>query len=683
MRAWWWLFLAACGGVSDEKDATETDETDPPTLADGPTATTCDGTGQPCLVAAMTPAMKARLEALSDAAWDALAAGTPAEDVAAGLRAEPDVVGAVSGGHSVRFRVQGSVVAWVLGPAATRDGGPVAGIAPANLTSPVVGGGEDEKVVRVLEPYAYEFAPYDDLSVVAPRFSDTPDYEGGVQTYENTSAEQQVEPAAFSDWAGLEVVHLSTHGDMICDDEEAGVGCETLILAGRLQDGVSLHTPEDGGEPFVTIERGVRVGGFTGANFARKYPDLSDTALFFSACRSFRASDLADAVREAGGQYFGWTDYVQSSYAQRAAARFYTETLTYGRRSGDAYQALVADGLHVNDHVDEKGIRRTAVLRGTHELAGEGLRLRDVVRVTDRKGAIRKDDVTLAVLTEQGDGEPDIVRLNVKVWGAEPDEVAVWKVRFQWDGVDVDGELTLARDATPSGEYQWLLKGEVELPFDTDPYAPYTLRAIVDLPEGGTSEHELTAYVGTPELHLAIDFQMVGQGVNAHQIAEGQAGLEYDDATGTWGGDGSIDWVQYEPYLSTLPQGCSIVSNPVGGEIQVPALTLPGEDWQVGVAPEGLDFFFSALFGDNTLRCGGVRVPADDYLMVGTFLANRSDDGTYQEAEGVFRVDDLEAGEGEIVGRKVWERTRIEGDGAATITERTELWIEVPSLRPR
>jgi hypothetical protein len=468
-----------------------------------PTALECEVEGYPCSLADVPLEILERSDVLADEVLAMLGRGASSADAAAWLDEQQGMAEVEWDELAMRFRLDGGRGIWILrrGALGTRS---VAG--PASARTPpvrppgpvfdhVVGEGEDKKAL-VLSPFLWEFGDSDEGPVLAQILDGTRGYASGVTFQANTSATAtDVSVADFKGWQGYDVVHLSTHGTRICDEER----CRAMILVSPLESALpegpgskaeKVRSLTDTGLGVAKVETTNEEVGIDylllAADFFRsEYPSgLDDALIFFSACESFgsQATDLADALRGSTSVFLGWDEAVNTGDALVAAVTLYHELSDRGYPVEVAYDNLGAL------QTDQNGAR---LVLGKRQAGGD-LRIRDVVYLLHPEtGQILAPADDIAIVGTQQDGEPDAAPYRVRVDGVQPEFAAQTMLHVSVDGVVVDPQPLSAGER--NDEDQWELTGVVTLPYDLEAQMKVPFRAWVDLNSGGQSDHETSA----------------------------------------------------------------------------------------------------------------------------------------------------------------------------------------------
>jgi hypothetical protein len=659
---WWWLGLGmlACRSGDEGPKAGEPDPTTPdPTVA----GAECGGADYPCSIAEMDPAVAAQLDALAAEAGEALRAGASGNDLLEGLLRDQGAIEGAAADDSLWFRLPGSVPAWVLGAEAARED-QVEGARNAALWSVVGGAGNPLKAARVVSPFAWDFQTYDDSVWLADVVRSVPDY-GYIDEHINQDAAAASWSAtdAFSQLNLDDLIHVATHGDTLCD----GGICRTVLGTGAVSSTANPSLPE--------VAFYVRETRYVGMVSSVLLADVEPgTVLFLNGCKSYQDS-LATKLGP-DGALLGWDNYVTNQAAKLTGEAFYVGTMDQGRRVGDVYANLERLGFTTSSRFNkETGATEPVRFKSSHTLPGTGPRLRDIVELRDPSGKRLVDGSVLNVTTEQGDGEPDELELDLRVFGLEPNELNR-EVRIRLDEVDT-AVMPVATGAAVS-TYVRDLSDEITLPIDTEPDRDYVLEAIIPLPEGGESKHTVKVrFISSPTLVFTYSLITSTAGLpDRLNVVEGRIPLRWDAALDTYTGAGEVEVTYHDPFLEEPDEGCTVAVSHTPGTFDVFSLEVPGGELKPGRVPTRLEFLIGPFISTTTLQCGPLNFPFPDALAWGQFNVHRLDDGSLEEGAGFIVADQFVAGDDKVVGVHTYAVDTVDGD--TSWAELTTLSVELP-----
>ncbi|MGH7575327.1 MAG: hypothetical protein ACREM1_09420 [Longimicrobiales bacterium] len=472
------LALSACG----DDDPTDPGHEDAPLE--------CDRLGYPCSLADVALATLQRGEALADSAAVMFADGTPGAQVGAWLAQREGVVESMADDYAAWFRLEGGVPIWIIddrvrpGEAAAAS---ESAAAAAGARADVVGDDTGVKRALVLSPFAWQFGAFDGSVAVAATLGGTRGYDGRVQHLEVAAETSPHIPlSVFTTWDAFDVVHVSSHGETVCND----AGCRaTLALAidNRPIEQVSAEWNSPGLSFAIGPSTGNRYVVANADFFRHHYPEgVGDVLVYLDACETLTsgATDLADAIRGEEGVFVGWSAAVQSGPAGAAAVAFYTRLSEAGVTAGTAY-ADIGD-LKTNLWTDEQGNNVDAQMRITQRQAGGDLRIRDIVWIEHPAGGAPLDDDAIVLIPGTlGDGQPDSVPYRIRIDGADA-PAADFTIHVEIDGVAA-APATLS-GAQSAGELAWVLTGSLAMGRDLANDEVLEVHARAELPDAGTSQ---------------------------------------------------------------------------------------------------------------------------------------------------------------------------------------------------
>lgn len=450
VRALWPILLAlalaltACGvggGTTGEPD----------------TPLDCEVAAYPCRWADVPIAIIETTLARSDEALARLDDGASFAEVAAWLQGNDDVAEVQGDDAVLRFRLTGGRGVWITGPDATpgpdagaafrpRDPDPLAPAAsPIAIEPGHVAGDAPEKRALVLSPFLFQFGAWDDGPVVRDILEATRGYEGRVAFDANQAASDAIPLDRLSSWAAYEVVHVTTHGQRVCEEGVCRGGIDVGLLdayvpAGATSDAETIQSLEAVGlEIRSSKETGVRYVRAAADFFREAYPQgLDDTVVFLNACQSQDAMgvdvDIVDALRKGGrAVVLGWSDVVYSSDATAAAQAFYQALSERGYPARVAWEKL--GDLRTGAASSEgDGTAPYLGLEGPSD--GSDLRIREVVTLLDPStGAELTSGARVGAVGVAGDGDADAAPFRVRVEGVLEEHAGDVTVHVTVDGV--------------------------------------------------------------------------------------------------------------------------------------------------------------------------------------------------------------------------------------------------------
>ena len=639
----------------------------------------CEREGYPCTWTEVDPTIFDQSDAFGDQILQMFDEGQTVAEAVAWIQSQPNVVEAVANGVALRFRLMGGRPTWVFGPDAILIGDPDGAPPPRPRVPPsrtVVGDEPKTKRALVLSVYQYEFGQWDEGAELAALLEGARGYQGNVVYLANTASEQQVSPADFKGWGNYDVIHVSTHGVQMCEGE----ACKTVILAGKeIASGEVILGSTDRGVDLAKIEYGGRSYGLSTDFFKEEYPGgLPNTIVFMSACQTSKGDDLAEALTAGGGAYLGWTETVWSSSAKKAALAFFQNLVDKGVPSTAAFLSLrEGDDLTI-DRPNSSGSIATLDI----STSGDDLRIREVVY--PRNPLSEQDlpsEAPYPIVGQPGDGQPDKIPYLIKVDGVEG-EPAGFTVHVEINGFS--GEpVSLAEGEAVGGDGNvWQVKGEVPVTFDAEQGQEVHVRAWVDLPEGGVSEWDEDPRLGNPALRFTSTMETVGNPapvVRVFSRVEAEFDLSLDDEFEKLTGN---DELRYLEYVLDVTAPCSASTTKQNGTLQV----IDGDfTWTEGgpTAPERLVIFIPPTISETyTVTCpeGTGTIQTIHYFAGfvsyhgGGFCGSENE---LDEDAGGLVIQGWEAGSGDVMARKVYQRTCTQGD--ITITEDTTLELIDPT----
>ncbi len=581
------------------------DPPDPPDLPPPPDTTStggildCEQLDFPCLASQTDPAAMEQSIALGQEAVQRHRSGDSMASIRSWLAGTPGVVEVGGEGDVLRFRLVGGRSVWVLGEEARkREGGvpgaPAYGAVPGPAASPGASTGPYPVVARrqpvvpepksalVLAPFEWEWGTGDDAWWVRDHLREVRGYraeEGGSVTYRE-NADAGVD--AFRGWTAHDVIHVSTHGGVDCtlpDDR-----CISILMTGTR--GVSVQQylgMEEGLDlTFITVEgESVPYLSVTGDFFRAHYPNgLERAVIVMSACSSTGNPDIGLHLMGSSSVYIGWSDVVYLDEARAATEYLFSYLTEHGVTARRAFTQLRDAGL-----AEGRDARLTA--------GGAEVRIRETITLLDvLAGTPLEDAAAVPAVGQPDDGVPDGLPVLLTLDGVHPDEVGGYTVRLLVNGIGV-GEWGLDHPRmTKTGDYDYLLRDNVQLTVDVSQGQPLELEARVLLHEGGDSRQEVVPVVENPVLELhSIMSQVPAPGWEARSEIRGEValGLVDDPESIRFEGDTEVEYT----HSMTLPPGevCSVSVEYWNFDIRIRDLVLPLDGTGEGpVAPERMRF---------------------------------------------------------------------------------------------
>jgi hypothetical protein len=457
---------------------------------------------------------------------------------------QPGVVDVRSSSAGLMFRIEGSRWGTILKPRAVSQNGPMqlrsSELEEETARSEVVEGDQafearDRKRALILSPVEFEFGGQwnaDDGAIVRDVLENTRGYRGNVDYRKNEAAGLE----AFSSWDDRAVVHVSTHGICIGEEEtgsDTSNGCfplglftgekaaatvevpyevtdeeieEDATLNGALMDAVEKVSQEGGVgvsvDPLLECETAtptpscdMRLLYVVDADFfAAQYPNgLENTFVFLNACESLgtAANGIGRTLIGPGGAFAGWTNPVVNEDAAAAAEELYGEYLSKGLTVADSFKRM-------------QNKRSVDPEFGTAELHGFGYdghaRIREVVTMKKHADVLEDgEDLTALMRAEDytDDGRDDVLEFTVQVDGVTEGREDRYKVSFELNGEEV-GEARPVKPSDKVDEFQYEFDVELELGQDLKRDESYTLTAKTTLgggegnePDKGFSVHQV------------------------------------------------------------------------------------------------------------------------------------------------------------------------------------------------
>ncbi|MBX3604913.1 MAG: hypothetical protein KF788_06565 [Piscinibacter sp.] len=612
------LALSGCGGGGP--DAATADE---PSTA----ALECERLAYPCDWSQVAPAVLDASDRLGGELAARLEAGSDTDAAAAWLQTQAVLAELQVDTRAIRFRLPGGRGVWVLAdegrPASPSfaAAGRSAPAAPRKQAQGVIRPGATGRKALLLAPFRYQGVEFA-VDHVAARLGAIPGYT--VTLRQNTTeGERSVWLDDFADFAGYDVIHVSSHGAELCRDRLTGQPIEPcrigIDVGPATQPALDLAAAGRVGIELFVTRKGRRHLAVTPEFFRAVYPQgLDQRLVFIDACLGGDPALMA-SLGGAGGAVLGFSGIVYAEFAQWV---------------GDALYELLGRGLSVQEAMLRLG-DSLAQEDGTR-LVGNGhdLRIRDLLEVSDLTGgqALSAAGSRVDALSRPGDGQPDRLRLALHVDGLAPDRLAGVELKVARDGQTLV-QLPLAGSAQADGEDRLRFEFELPLGADTQPGETLALRFALALPEGGVTMLEVAPRVSDPSA-LPPEWLMTGlttvQGVGSTTTKFAQVVWELAP-----GDDPSARYRYYRLKSGTLTisytsdlNGCRTIWEvgltipPGAPNNQLKFDTVAGEFSAFGQAPGQVVHATGVCADGSTLpfatTAGGVYLYANDVPLTGT-----------------------------------------------------------------
>ena len=223
--------------------------------------------------------------------------------------------------------------------------------------------------------------------------------------------------------------------------------------------------------------------------FRDRYPGgLSDTVVFISACQTFgdQGTDLAGAIKGPSSIFLGWSDVVFSGESKQASLQFYRDAAEYGYPATEAYTRL--GDLRVGTAAEGYGVPQLVL----GDRSTGDLHIREVVRLLDpESGNVLSSSSSVRIKGEAGDDEDDIAPYRVRIDGIVEEFASEAILHVSIDGNEADPQPI--SEGTKQANDRWIVSGEIDLGYDLEENSQVEIRAWVELPSGGESDHEVRA----------------------------------------------------------------------------------------------------------------------------------------------------------------------------------------------
>ena len=524
----------------------------------GPVMLECEVEGYPCSLSEVPIEIIKRSDALGDEVLAMFENGASTAEIKAWLNEQADMAEVQADDLAVRFRLNGGRGTWILreeafatqsAPSAASSAHRPVLQSAVRLYS-VVGEDIKPKKALVLSPMQWDLEGNKDGETVSAILASTRGYGSVTYRSNETLLETNVNIDSFKGWNGYQVIHIYSHGTLLCEEGPCRAVITVMTYEALFE---QLESDIITAEELATIikEKGVvsvrvlrkdgkrsRDLGLEADFFRNQYPGgLDNTLIFFNACENYSSqdTDIANALRGSTSVFLGWDNAVTVAGANATSEKLYQELSEWGYTVETAYNNLG------NLKTDSYG---TKLILGKRKAGGD-LRIRDVVYLLNPETMLPIPPYdSVAIVGEQGDGEPDAVPYLVQVDGVKK----VNSDMLVYVQVDMSVELVQA-DPQPlsSGAVndhdQWLVSGVVDLPVDLEEDELVTIKAWVYLPSGGESSHEVTVTLtGEEEESLLGEWVVDNDSLDVKQTA---FELKYvqGEIRATFRKDGKVDVV--------------------------------------------------------------------------------------------------------------------------------------------
>ncbi|HMB92003.1 MAG TPA: hypothetical protein VKP65_14205 [Rhodothermales bacterium] len=636
----------------------------------------CEQEGYPCRLSQVDSAILERSDQLGDEVLRMLNNGQTLADALAWIQTEDGVVEADADDASLRFRLEGGRPTWVFSDnafdfEANRPAPlPLERRAHTEWQQPddlqdVVGDNPKTKRALVLAPYLYEFGGSDSGPAVANLLNTARGYEGNVTYVANPSetTSSNVSVDQFTNWGNYDVVFISTHGTQQCKEGE----CRTALLTSvhiNVQD-IPLNDPP--GLILAKVVEGRRTIGLTNDFFANQYPQgLSDAILYIDACQTFKSPELATALTGEAGTYFGWSETVGASFSKSAATTFFGDLIEKGIPTGKALGTLQSQNMTT---YGETGATLTT------NVMGDELRIREIVYL---QHPLSEEDLPVdlpyPVVGEPEDGEPDKIPYLVKVDGIDG-EPSGFTVNVMVNGFS--GDAKSVAEGKMLDDNTWQVKGTVQVPFDAEQGQEVDIEVRVDLPEGGESRWEETVTLGNPVLHFTSEIESVSAEGRIFGKVEAEVELAFDEDLEQIEGEDDLEYLEYTVEVPNA--GCDVTTTTTDGTLRIPEVVFTSSDEGIGSVEEIVLFPVNNISETVIITCPEGTNTIDTIHWFAGFVSFHGQLGgtnEFDENRGGFVMPGWTAGSGDVIARKVYDRSHTEDE--VTLTEKTTIEIRKP-----
>jgi len=465
----------------------------------------CEVEGYPCSLSEVPIEILERSVALGEEVLAMFESGDSTAEIEAWLNEQEDMAEVQADDLAVRFRLDGGRGTWILREEAfASQSAPVVASSlhrPARKSTTVphhiVGEDTKQKSALVLSPMQWDLPGNKDGETVTAILASTRGYENVTHHSNETLLDTKVNIVSFKGWNGYQVIHIDSHGTLICKEGDpcraviAFITCEAFFGKSENQKCTAedLATIEEKG--VVPIPHKRKDGkeswelGLEAEFFRNEYSGgLDNTLIFFNSCESYSSkdTDLANALRGSTSVFLGWDNPVDIGGANATSKKLYQDLSEKGYTVETAYNNLG------NLKTDSYGHN---LILGKRKSGGD-LRIRDVVYLLNPvSGQILSPSDSVAIDGKLGDDVPDAVPYLVQVDGVKKEFASDVLLHVSVDMVEAEPQPLSSGEV--NDQDQWKVSGEVPLPYDLEEETAVTFLAWVELPSGGESDHETTA----------------------------------------------------------------------------------------------------------------------------------------------------------------------------------------------
>ncbi|NNM35154.1 MAG: hypothetical protein HKO53_18915 [Gemmatimonadetes bacterium] len=734
--------LAACGDSTT--DPVVDPDPDPPIT--GPDTTDVEGSfceeiGYACTIDGVDPAVGERSQTLLEDAKARIDRGDSNEAVAAWLEEQDGVVSATAQESLLVFRLGGGQPTWLLTPP---PGAPPSTGLPSipPLVDNVVGHGtareraDRKKSAVVLAAFRFQFGILDVAPTLESMLSAHEEYQGRVQYESNeslpplpTSDEAttgSVTVDHFRGWGERDVIVVSTHGDVLValgDEWGCFFTCIQGVATGeRVRNCDAAIRAKYAGVP------GVRCGAVSGVDGTYIWLDsdffrweyrlaatLSQSIIYFGACRTSSLSSLAIQLSSVSNEFFGWDANVDAAHEAPVARRLFALMITEGLTTKGAYDQLDEDGmtdtpsadldlfsnddgLHIREIATLKNPLHPSVSNAPVFGAGGVFASAAAAQVTGPSAFLAEegdlmDNAVLPFLGRAGDGENDELFFYVDVDGVRPGREAQYDVTVSVDEMEVGTHALEGFRVERVDEYTVRVEIRQPLDFDVQDGQTLKIRATANLPgdEDAESWDEVSIVARNPVLAVHSVIETTGGDITA--VSEVQAEIPLtleagEDIGDLRIGEGSdvLEYVRFEVDIDAST-GCTVTGQTVDGELRIVDGSVAFDDplspdWGV---PEELVLFPPPEIEEILiLECGDVT---QTLPFIHWFAGFSSFHGggfghpnELDEGRGGYVITGWEPGSEGVYARRTYDRSGTEDE--TTLTETTVLELRGPTYDP-
>ena len=378
---------------------------------------------------------------------------------------------------------------------------------------------EDKKAL-IISPYLSEFGENDDGLIAKKHLEKNKNYKGRID-----HLTQNVELAAYTSFAEYDLVHLSTHGERLCDAAKfAGNQQIEIVTAGEsnfckilLDTGIkhNFNSEEDIYDFYLDPDNIEYVGNIIhddtyfhlkSSFFMEFYGEgLEDKIWIFSACELGQRNDITDAIKGVltNSHFFYWLNTVEDWDAFQAFDKFYENLVKEGLDAAKSFDEIPSDlKTNLPSSFNDSILTTTSLLHELIEEPRHGIEIIEMWHPEEKKAV--ESGIFYPIVGDFGDGKEEALTLKVQLKGYSRAEFEEEQMTIS---LKVDEETVLNKKPfLPDTEEDEITVEDLE----NHEYGLEVTIADIDIPDCGDKDQlTLKAYLHLNDQDFSIHKEMV------------------------------------------------------------------------------------------------------------------------------------------------------------------------------